>query len=445
MIHVLAVADLYSYILWMKKIYGLAYIYSTRNFYYGRAMIAASGIDAESIITNLANFRYWLNTYINKTAAYVVPDSINLFKRRAFIYSDVYTESETGNVKDQLYTFTPDGFFKFDFDSVGAGMLKYVNIDKGHMYTFEELCALGESLFENISQDEDFGLMSGDLLKAFGTQIIKVDPLGEDYVIDPHFDHEVLHQIMNASIMGAFGSEELTSSRKYAYYDDPTDQESKWGNRSFESGNVYQLPNGVLVHAFIEANNIHHGGTDFDLWMEIMRYSNVLLNTDLPQVEPEHIMEMTRLTATMMQAPTNWRYFKAEASSEAARTISYVSCGSDLVTQIDILQFDDAGNLHIPGSKLSKYIITEPFIERVPQIEGLYTLIENVQRKINFKYLPIMYELLNDPAAAEVRVPNIWQNLDNYTLIEPVQLDRIHRVAMYSLAHVPGVSRNINS
>lgn len=449
MMHVLAIADLYSYIMWVKKIYGLAFMYSTRNYYLGKALIAACGVDPEDIVRNLANLRYWLNTYINKVSAYVVPESINLFKRRAFLYSDVYTESETNNIKDQVYTFTPDGFFKFGFDSVGAGMLQYVSTKEDGLYTFDELCTLGQSLFENIDQDEDFGLMSGDLLKAFGTNIIKVDPLGEEYIIEPHYDHEVLHQLMNATIDGNMRQSILSQYDEFCYYDDPTgDTQAKWGDMRFKCGNVYQTPNGILVHAIVFPNKTYNGNSINVLWEETRRYMKVLLNTDLPQVEPDHVMEMTRLAFTAMDAPYHWRVPRLDAET-TARQLSYISCGSDIVTAVNVFQFDESRNMDIAGSDLSKYPIYEQFVQRVPQVEGLFTQIERVQRKMKFKYIPPIYEVefIEAPSGGmnEFKIHDIWQNLDNYTLVDQIQLDRIHRVAMYSLAHVPGVSRNIIS
>lgn len=453
MIHVLAVADIYSYIMWMKKIYGLAFIYSTRNYYMGKALLAACNVDPDSIIQNLANMRYWLNTYINKVSAYVVPETINIFKRRAFMYADVYTESETNNIKDQLYTFTPDGFFRFAFDSVGAGMLEYVpcKSSPNDVYTFEQLMLLGESLFENINQDEDFGLMSGDLLKAFGGNILKVEPLNEEYIIEPHFDHEVLHQIMNGTIDGNLSASVQQEWNEFAYYSDPTDETAKWNNMKFRNGNVYQTPDGILVHAFTIVNQTSTGQTNDVLWEEMRRYKNVLLNTDLPQVDVEHIMEMTRLSFALIDAPYNWRAFKYGApSSDTARTISYFAVGSDVITNISVYVFDENHNMNLPGSDLSRYDITEDFVSQVPQVEGLYTLIDRCARKIKFRYLPPLWVLNYTPGATdsdmgEAKIVDIWQDLQNYTFVSPVQLDRIHKVAMFSLAHVPGVARNINS
>lgn len=441
-IHVLSIADIYAYIMWMKKVYGLAFMYSTRNFFIGKPLLAACGVDPDSMVQNLANLRYWLNTFINKVAAYVVPESINLFKRRAFMYSDVYTESDTNNIKDQLYTFRPDGFFKFALDGKGAGMLTYVTTKNVGLYSFSELCALGEELLENITQDEDFGLMSGDLLKAFAGNIIKIDPLPEIYVIEPHYDHEVLDQIMNATLLGNFDhiSGDSTSPVQFYRSDVPAAE-----RESYYAGNVYQDKNGILIHALALKDKLINE-TDNLLSVQMLKYINVLLNTDDPVITEDKVMEMTRLTATMISAPDPW-VAKSGSSSEP---MSYISCGSDIVTNIQIYSMDNLHSVGIPGSRLSVTDFKYAYVsyDRFGAEDWDWVNFDSVRKKIAFKYLPPIYGLNIDKTNGqinEVTFMHLWQNLENYTFIDPLQLDRIHRVAMYSLAHVPGVSRSLNS
>lgn len=84
MLFVTAMSQIYSAINWAQRLYALAMLYDQKNRYMPKALIKANGVDPDSIINNLSNYRYWLNTVINKAASLAVPANLTIFSRMAF-------------------------------------------------------------------------------------------------------------------------------------------------------------------------------------------------------------------------------------------------------------------------------------------------------------------------------------------------------------------------
>lgn len=185
MLYLCAMSQVYSYINYLQRIYGLATLYSQRNRYMPRTLLYATGVDPDDVINNLANFRYGINVLINQAASLSVPANMPIFARQAFLYQNVYSEGQT--VKDQMYMFTPEGFLFFheSADPDGAGSLELNHL--GHTRRkCSELLEYGQRMLQPILQSEDMNIMSGDILKAYSANsLIKLTSVPEDYSVAP--------------------------------------------------------------------------------------------------------------------------------------------------------------------------------------------------------------------------------------------------------------------
>lgn len=219
MLYLTAMDSAYAYLAWMKRVYGVAMTYSYTNRYYAKAMVKAMGVNYDNLVANLADFRAYINTYAIKIGSLVVPASMSYTAKHVWMYSGYYLDSNQD--KAQTYFFNPRGFFVFSLDTNGAGQLVYSQLTKhvpnadvtrvtdtsATLLAVSEIVAYGSSIIDPILAEEDFAIMGGDILKAFGSQnVYMVSQIPEDYVVYPSFDEEVLDQIQNLTLMGYYTS-----------------------------------------------------------------------------------------------------------------------------------------------------------------------------------------------------------------------------------------------
>lgn len=204
MLYCTGMAQVYAYINWCQRLYAVATAYAQKNRYLPLHLLATMGVNANDIVRNLANFRYWINVFISKATSLAVPATMSYFSRTAFLYSNIYCESD--QIKDQLYYFHPASWLKFEFvNETKAGKLARrtlnpVEASKG--LTVSEITKFGDELLGAILLDEDMNIMSGDILKAYGADgIIKLATLPESVTLYPVYDELVLEQIHNATIV----------------------------------------------------------------------------------------------------------------------------------------------------------------------------------------------------------------------------------------------------
>lgn len=445
MMYCLTFSELYGYVLWLEKLYGLCYMYSSRNKYIGKELIRACGA-SESLISNLANFRYWINTFINRISSYAVPDSISLFKRRAFMYSSIYTESETGNLKDQLYSFKPAGFFKFCLDTDGAGMLDILKVPD-YPLTLDQIVQIGNSLFENIEQDEDFGLMSGDILKAFGSNILGAPELPEAYYVIPVYDHEVLTQFKNATICGW-----VEDNLDYWFWR-PKMYTSTPGIGGFAGpaklGQVKQNSRGVLYHAYFTPS--YGTYTREGIFAALVNTASPVLSTDVPSPETSDVVELTRMKTTIKNTlDAAWIGDEHIDDLTYSHELVALSCGSDIAVSISLYVNDWRHNMNELDSQISRYKYSTMVLLDVDDPDATESgleateLVELAYLK-SFKYAP-MFMLFGCLAGTsdEFNFISFASDLQNYAVVSKDQLDKIHSAALLSLMHVPGVAQVVS-
>lgn len=418
MMYAMAVSELYSMIMWCQRLYAYTFMYSQRNKYIARSLIMGNGINPDSLLSNLANFRYWLNTFIAKTSAFVVPANINFFKRKAFMYAGYYTESPTGNIKDQLYQFVPAGFYRFQVPEGGAGMLslhtwKYIaqNDDQSaNLAGFNELKAYCDSFWEYIYGDEDFGLMSGDILKAYGNDIIGVSPMPEDMAILPEFDPHVLSQMKNATVVPlAYGDRDNPEgTRVTATYGGAT-------HTDYLAGNIYQNPNGVIVCSEVVGTENEHENAAVAL--------GKLISVESPDPGPVDVMEATRLTVTTAFGGTD----------EFSREVTLVISGDFICTLATYSLFSQDRSEEPIGEVVQMGISSQP-------ANGWAT--REISSVSQFKYGPLMYAY--DFSSNQLSNFQIFGNVDNYTMLHAGVLTKLHECALLALMYVQGVAKIVS-
>lgn len=214
MLYMCAMDSIYSYLSFLKRVYGVVSTYSYTNRYYPKAVVTAMTVDFDDIQRNLADFRGFINSFAVKVGSMCIPASMSYMAKHMWMYAGLYYDSDQD--KAQTYLFVPDTLYRYTLDTDGAGMLE--GFSPAEYYTtwgkndqdpsyinFEGLRKIADDMLNPILRSEDMNIMSGDILKAFGpANVYKVEGIGETYTVLPSYEPEVLDQIQNLSLMGRF-------------------------------------------------------------------------------------------------------------------------------------------------------------------------------------------------------------------------------------------------
>lgn len=346
MLYLLAMDSVYSYHSFLKRVYGLARAYTPINRYYPKAVLTAMGVDYEDVMSHLAQLRYGINALQAKFSAMRIPNSMSYMARHMWMYTNIYQDGDTD--KCQTYFYTPHAFFQFAYDEDGAGKLHYLPFMTGNsgsnLKTVDDLIDFGNSLINPILASEDMGIMSGDILKAFGDgNLVTLTPVDTNYLVLPEYNTEVLSQMENLSMIGY-----------------PTS----------ESADITQAgvdPTTGLQHAFLTNNpKFQHpatvGGANpsfrdeafSDLW--IPNTMRRIINFHKDAVEAADTMVATRLANILQPIPIG------EGSNLTTFTATCSTLGSEYVNAGAIFYY--AGNDASWALRSSGYFFTNVTAQR---------------------------------------------------------------------------------
>lgn len=396
MLYEIALASAYSYLNYLQRIYGLVTLYSTSNRYYPKALLQSDFVDFDDINNNLANFRYGINVFINKLAAFAVQGDMPYFKRQAFLYSNIYTQGDSA--KSSLYYYTPYAFYQYALNTDGAGMLKLVLMATPtdtvkYPKTVKYLLDFANNLIDPILSSEDMGIMSGDILRAYGNNILKVAPIPEYYPLVPVADLAVIEQMQNATVVPiAVGN----------VVQDPTHgflKQSLQFTAATYSGDFYQTAGGGDLMA-----NLYGGKR--------------LLTTILKQPSSDDILERSRL----MVACNGVKY---DASTRKL-TAESITCGTEIaiVCQIYTIEGNDLGVSDI------SYIWTnvEPDFHKFGSLSDIST----------FSFHPLTHTLSWIEGEEDVQYTGPIGIITDYAALDYDTIYNLHQTATLSMLHVVG-------
>lgn len=235
MLYMCAMDSIYSYLSFLKRVYGVISTYSYTNRYYPKAVITAMTVDYDDVQRNLADFRGFINSFAVKVGSMCIPASMSYMAKHMWMYSGLYYDSDQD--KAQTYLFVPNNLYRYALDTDGAGMLESFSFsdyyttqgttDHDPSYiNFEGLRKIADDMLNPILRSEDMNIMSGDILKAFGAaNVYKVEGIGETYTVLPSYEPEVLDQIQNMSLVGRFkfsGHDQMNQVGAAKLCQDPT-------------------------------------------------------------------------------------------------------------------------------------------------------------------------------------------------------------------------------
>ena len=392
MLYLLAMDQVYSFYAWCVRAYGTLRVYNQKNRYLARALITAMGFNYDDILANLADFRYFINSFAVKAGSLCVPNTMSYFTRHAWMYSNVYQDSPSA--KSQIYVFKPYDFLHFEPVSSGTGGSLVVSMASGGSWqglnnvTFAQVRTLGKMLIEPVITSEDMNIMSGDVLKAFGDSgVLKVNSVAEDYVVLPVYNEEVLSQIENITVVG-----------------NPYDA---------TEFNITQSPTGDLQF------NPRFSDPTERLLMD------KLFNMHKDDVSPAEVMVASRLTPIATTRVEHDTFMLTPLST----------CGTELVTNLIIYGY----NTHAGAiQQIVNYgMFNLPSGSATGDVLQYQEALNTIAKYVNFDWAPMLALIWGANDAKTFR--GLIGDEDNYTIVNSDDLFKMHETALLSEFNVPAM------
>lgn len=212
-------ADLGNYIIaydsvvtmyaWMARVYGMVRTIMVRNRFTPEVITRVLGVDYTDVVSNLAQFRYFINTYAARANAMKVPSTFHLYERHMWLASNIFMDAPVEQA--QFYLPNPKWLWKFEVDEDSAQHVPFPLFkcvegtnnteDPDGALTFHDIVLKATTLLDTILNSEDFNIMSGDVMKAYGDKVFTLNGIGEEYMTVPTFDPEFTLQFQNATIL----------------------------------------------------------------------------------------------------------------------------------------------------------------------------------------------------------------------------------------------------
>lgn len=401
MIYAIAMGNIYSYLNFLIRVYGTVNLYSHSNRYLPRALTIAQGINFTDVQSSLANFRYGVNTLIHKAASLACPASMTYFRRLAFLFSGLYAEGES--VKSQLYMYIPQAFMKYEETaeqtggSLSCAWFGRTGLPEDQLWTTQQLIDYGNALLEPIITSEDMNIMSGDIKKAYGDNLLSLMTLGEEYVVMPTTDLNVLEQFQN---MDYYPFEETGSIDNV----DVSITQSQEGYTPYLNAIChYPVQTGLSITAVLETNT--H-----------------LLTTILTQPNAADVMERTRLMTTAIRIGGANAHIEVTSCTEVVRAVYIWSFNPD--------------TLALEWTALARnWLVNPSTVEEKDEFSTEKLAMQHCLAE-NFKFHPKMFYYKNigqEVLAPVYQLVNMAVDIDNYALINRSDLDRMNEAALLSL------------
>nr|AVX53505.1 putative capsid [Marmot picobirnavirus] len=404
MMYILAMDQLYAMHNWLKRVYGEVMQYSLINRYIPNALVEAEGFDFKNIVANLSNFRYFINELGLQIASRAVPDNMDYLVKHSWMFSNVFKDGESD--KAQYYMYRPAGFYIFNEVSGTAGKLVFKQLPAGNL-SYATITTYVEQFISAIMGSQDFGTMSGDIIKAYGTnRLFKVEQIDENYATVPTKSAEAQMQIHNATI---FPHLSLANYTGLDITQDP----------SINSGAVVFQPRFTITAKGCGAG-----------WE-----AGRILDTYIQSPTPEDVIEMVTGVAF--------------ASNYSADLYSYQVdvCGSTLYVGMNIYKFrieDETGDMSLVNYPYCTFMNcggTEVSYGYFSHMETGYTIAHLESMLAKFDWHPIIYIIRDTYDGgvdhAPINIMGFSGDVDVYTIVDKWIVQKMHKVALLSLFDIP--------
>lgn len=422
MMYLMALDSCYMFYSLIRRIYGVAQLYTPLNRYYPTALLKLMGVDP-SVADNLAELRAYINRFALSLASYAVPMDFDITARHMWMCEGLYLDSNT--TRAQTYMFVPEGFWKYNNTVATGSELNFVPwMPQGDTttpaYTLADIKSIGWQLMTAILGDQDTGNISGDLYRAYGDGGVRKLPETPDlYTILPVYDQTVLSQIENCTIMGQFAKGYTpVISQNPSVNNGAILFQPEFGNKPFVNSNNEIS---YTLNPFAELNG-------------------ALVNLHWDSPTPEQVIEATRLVV----CDTAGKFVNS------GKTIKPTVFGSDIIATMSTAQYINGENMFV-WSTNNQWIPTK--YQTTSDSDDAKTFaadLNNMFVLMSFDWCPQMYlfsaspDTVTTPTTEEnmhLNFKQVGADVDNLTYVSAPQIAMMHEASLFSLFDVPQVAQ----
>lgn len=365
----------------MVRLYGVLRTIVLRNRYMPTDLVYALKGDYSDLVANMAAFRYYINSYAVRLNSLKVPSDLTFIERHMWLFSNVYADAPVD--KAQLYTFTPAAFWTYVLENTDA-YLAPTGMDV--TWTFDMIKQFGESYLNTLLNNEDWNIMSGDILKAYGDKVYSVALIPEEYAIAPVYDPEVLLQIHNMTL------NYVSDSYLATWHISENKNEQATAVGALTSGNTFAVDN--VIESLQSPATQRALGNVYGVLNKVL---------DMPMVNPtpEHVAIATRMMT-------------ASSLNETVGMILLSTYGTEVCVDAYIYKHN--------GMTPTIAYFNAPYTTPVEM----------------FNSHPLYYRVSGGTAGdalnqATLTVGDLVGDIDNFTLLSNDTLDNIHRAALLAM------------
>lgn len=401
MLYLLAMDSLYYCWNWGKRIYGYCMEYDTYNKYMPKGLAAADDVDLDAFLSSLAEFRYYLNATAARISSFCVPAVMPYYIRHSWMFSNIYKDSDSA--KAQMYLFTPAIYYVYSEQSskFGGELIAHSikNSSTDHRFNFVDYKYIMDEMLAAVSYSEDIGVMSGDILKAYGQdKLFMLSPVDPEYRVVPVYNEEVLNQIHNSNIcpvgwVGAKGKARADGNLNITQ--DPNTGFLKW--------------NPTTTTTYVTSQS--------DLWT----IDNHILNMPWDNVTPANSMVGTRLMA-------DWDIHNV---GKPENNIQVRACGSEVVVRrVYIVMQEDGSTFATTEDQSVHYFDASTLATSLIDIAF-------ITDRSNFDWHPLVPIIVKNDSG--ITYCGYQGDINNYTYLQRSDLETLHSTALLSEFNIPQI------
>lgn len=183
----------------LTRVYGVLDSVDNYNRFKPATLVEAMGFNFQELLLNISDFRDLINYFARQLSAICVPRDMAYNTRHAWMCANIFTDSSTA--KAQIYLFKPAGYYTYNELTTHGGELTFNYLPANNL-GMEDIRSICNAIIDPLLGSNSIGQISGDMLTAFGISgVFMMSQITEDFRVTPIYSQEVLSQIENACIV----------------------------------------------------------------------------------------------------------------------------------------------------------------------------------------------------------------------------------------------------
>lgn len=204
--YLLAIADLHAWIEFMKTVYRTCNNFNPLNRYTPLAILRGMHIDTSDVNNMRIQMKFYLETLQQRVANLKLPTEVTVVLSWIEDFKHIYCDEDIA--KAQYIVNVPEYILKYTIDT-STGKSKLVPKDFRSVFsayspaTVNDLKAFTEDLLSELLNDEDFAIITGDLMKTYQS-FYDIDLGNLDTTIEYEYSKEFLEKWHNSCQCNAY-------------------------------------------------------------------------------------------------------------------------------------------------------------------------------------------------------------------------------------------------